>query len=414
MKNKFLYLLLLIFLSCGLQAKKLSKTDMSEIYSEFQFTQFDKSVFHKSEQFSTIYLNIRLQDFFYKQTKVEVYQAKFKVAYELYESYDSKSPIDTSSQFFSDTLFYGEEMDMIVDFDVPAIFPGNYVLKIKLFDIYQPENSTFSIVNINKSSKLSAQNFLLTDQNDFPLFENFIPNGDYFKVHCTDTLITHMSMRYYSQTFPLAKPVFTVEKNKSYKFEPDSVYTVSFSSGISDILKLPYHGIYHLQADINKPEGLTLFQFDDGFPEVNSPALAVAPLRYLTTENEFKRLLSYQDYKIAVDSFWLERASQQPQRARNMIKRYYSRVQLVNKLFTSFREGWKTDRGLVYILYGAPSEVYRAEGEEEWVYGELGNPMSIKFYFDEVKNPFTGNEFELERSPNYKTSWMIAIENWRR
>ena len=173
-------------------------------------------------------------------------------------------------------------------------------------------------------------------------------------------------------------------------------------------------GIYHLQADMNEADGLTLFQFDEGFPEVSSPALAVAPLRYLTTENEFKRLLSYQDYKVAVDSFWLERASQQPQRAKNMIKRYYSRVQLVNNLFTSFREGWKTDRGLVYILYGAPTEVYREDGEEEWVYGERGNPMSIRFFFDEVKNPFTENELELERSPMYKTSWMIAIENWRR
>jgi len=40
--------------------------------------------------------------------------------------------------------------------------------------------------------------------------------------------------------------------------------------------------------------------------------------------------------------------------------------------------------------------------------------MSIRFFFDEVVNPFTDNELELERSPNYKTSWMIAVENWRR
>ncbi len=39
-------------------------------------------------------------------------------------------------------------------------------------------------------------------------------------------------------------------------------------------------GIYHLQADINEPEGLTLFHFDEGFPEVNSPRFGVAPLRY--------------------------------------------------------------------------------------------------------------------------------------
>jgi len=414
MRNKLLYILLLVFLSSSLQAKKLSKTDISNMYSEFQFTQFDVRVYHHSEEKSTVYLNVRLQDFFYKRTPLEVFEAKYKVAYELYESYDAKSPIDTASVTFSDSLFHGEEMHMIVDFDVPAFFPGNYVLKIILSDLYQPENSTYSFVHIQKMNKLTAQNYLVTDQDDFPQFGNYILKDNFFKIHSADTSLSEINIRYYSQTFPLAKPVFTVEKNKTYKFEPDSIFTIILSSGVSEILELPFMGIYHLQADMNEPDGLTLFRFDDGFPEVSSPALAVAPLRYLTTENEFRRLLSYKDYKVAVDSFWLERASQQPQRAKNMIKRYYSRVQLVNKLFTYFREGWKTDRGLVYILYGAPTEVYREEGEEEWVYGERSNPMSIRFFFDEVVNPFTDNELELERSPNYKTSWMIAVENWRR
>ena len=152
-------------------------------------------------------------------------------------------------------------------------------------------------------SKLSAQNYLVTDQDDFPQFGNYVLKDNFFKIHCADTSVSQMNIRYYTQTFPLAKPVFTVEKNKTYKFEPDSVFSISLTSGVSDILELPFMGIYHLQTDINEPEGLTLFRFDDGFPEVSSPALAVAPLRYLTTENEFKRLLSYQDYKIAVDSF---------------------------------------------------------------------------------------------------------------
>lgn len=415
MKYRTLYIFLFIILSGGLQAKKLSKIDLSDMYSEFQFTHFDYRVFHTSDQVTTVYMNVQLHDLFYKQTEVDIYNAKFKVSYELYENYEAKAPMDTASFIYSDSLYHGEEMEMIVDFDIQAAFPGNYILKILLSDLYQPENSVFTIGNIFKSEKLSAQNYLVTDQNDYPLFGNYVFNNSFVKIHCADTTVTQMNIRYYSQSFPLAKPVYTFEKSKTYKFEPDSVYTVSFSSGISDIIKLPYMGIYHLQTDVSLPEGLTLFHFDEGFPMVNSPASALAPLRYLSTESEFKRLLEYKDYKMAIDSFWLERASQQTQRAKNMIKRYYSRVELVNKLFSSFREGWKTDRGLIYIIYGAPTEVYRDKlGEEEWVYGERGNPMSIKFYFDEVENYFSDNELEVERSGIYKTSWMIAIENWRR
>jgi len=147
---------------------------------------------------------------------------------------------------------------------------------------------------------------------------------------------------------------------------------------------------------------------------VSVPAQALAPLRYLSTEQEFEKLLAYVDYKTAVDSFWLERSSFKPERAKNMIKRYYSRVQEVNRIFSSYQEGWKTDRGLIYIIYGPPSEVYRNDEEEEWVYGERGNPLSIRFYFYKVDNPFTDNDYTLERSPVYKSSWFIAIENWRR
>jgi len=180
------------------------------------------------------------------------------------------------------------------------------------------------------------------------------------------------------------------------------------------MLELPYAGIYHIQTDLGRPEGITLYRFDEGFPEVNIPAMALAPLRYLTTEKEFEKLLSYRDYKTAVDSFWLERASYSPVRAKNMIKKFYQRVVDVNLLFSSYQEGWKTDRGLLYIIYGPPSEVYRDDGEEEWIYGEKGNPMSIRFYFLQVENPFTGNDYSLQRSTIYKTSWYIAVENWRR
>ena len=83
-------------------------------------------------------------------------------------------------------------------------------------------------------------------------------------------------------------------------------------------------------------------------------------------------------------------------------------------LFSSYQEGWKTDRGLIYIIYGPPSEVYRKTGEEEWIYGERNNPLSIKFYFYNIENPFTLNDYSLNRQPTYKTSWYIAIENWRR
>lgn len=100
MKYKILYIILFVFIALGTQAKKLSKADFAGMYSEFQYTRFDSRVYHSEEKFSTVYLNVQLQDFFYKQTALEVYQAKFKVFYELYENYEAKETIDTASFIF--------------------------------------------------------------------------------------------------------------------------------------------------------------------------------------------------------------------------------------------------------------------------------------------------------------------------
>ncbi|MCD4696882.1 MAG: GWxTD domain-containing protein [Bacteroidales bacterium] len=414
MKKPALISLLFIVVIGSTFAKKLSKINLANLYNEQQFTRVDNLVFHTSETVSTIYLNINLHDLHYVKSNDDSRFAKFKIQYELYESWDSKSPIDTASLVFTSQQEFEGDMKMIYEFDINAAFPGNYLLKYMFTDVLKPENTFTDFIEINKSSKNTSQNFFITGEDDYPVFGYHLPAGANFNLLHNNPRVDTLYIRYYNRQFPLAKPPFATEKEETYTFEPDSIYIIVLQEGKSELLTLPYHGIYHFQTDISKPDGLSLFQFNDGFPDIDTPALALAPLRYLTTRNEFEKLTNYPDYKVAVDSFWLERSSKQPTRAKNMIKRYYSRVQDANKLFTSYHEGWKTDRGLLYIIYGPPSEVYRKGEEEEWIYGERRNPLSIRFYFYNVENPFTLNDYQLSRSSTYKTSWNIAIENWRR
>lgn len=396
--------------------KKLHKQNLVSLYSENRFTSFDVVVFHQSDEFSTVFVNVNLSDLTYiKNTNTNSYAANFVVSYELFLNWDAKTPIDTGSFVYSDTQNYGIETEMIVDFDIAAKFPGDYVLKINLSDQNKiKENTVFKFVDISKSEKQSAQNFYVVDENGLPFFGKSVKKGQYLFLKHNIADSAELYVRYYSQALPIAKPPFSNEKAVTFNFEPDSIFMLTMKNGESPLLELPYYGIYHFQTDIMQVKGYTLFHFDDGFPEITNPVEAVLPLRYLTTEREYENLLNYYDYKVAVDSFWLQRASQQEKRAKNMITRYYSRVQDANYLFTSYLEGWKTDRGILYIIYGPPTEVYRKNGEEEWIYGERGNPLSLNFYFDKVENAFTDNDYRLQRSSMYKTSWYIAIESWRR
>ncbi len=412
MHNVFLAALCLI--AGTTQAQKLSRTDLASFYSEYNFTSPEPLVYHDSDDTSRVFINISLHHFVYAPVGSGSREARFRVTHKLYPSYNSKNPLEHGSRTYSDTLFGGEEMDMAIEVRVGAAFPGTYVLYLEIEDLNRRGNIVRQVVDIQKVNRYTSQNFYLTDDESYPHFGRFIRQESYFRIRYRNPETEQLHIRYYNREFPIARPPFAMDRNVTYSFEPDSIYTIPLEDGLSELLELPYPGIYHVQADLSRPDGLTLFRFDEGFPEVNIPAMALAPLRYLTTEQEFEHLLEYRDYKAAVDSFWLERASYDPDRAKNMIRKFYQRVVDVNYLFSSYQEGWKTDRGLIYIIYGPPSEVYRRDEEEEWIYGERGNPMSIRFYFLRMENPFTNNDFSLQRSPIYKTSWFVAVENWRR
>ncbi len=418
LKLIFIFSLIVLFqgISIPVNAGKLAKINLSFLYSGNGFTNPDWIAYHITDEQTRIFGNIHLEDFTYRYAwnNDGTSKARFRIEYELLDSYESKEILDSSTVVFTDSLYFGREMNMIIHFDVGAYFPGNYILKIWLTDLNAPENHITNFVPVYKENHLTAQNFLVRDEQGFPVFDTYINESENFKLQYNDTSLHLLNIRYYDREFPLAKLPFAIDRRETYTFKPDSIYEISLTEGLTPLLSFPYKGIYFVQPELNEPYGLALFFFGDDFPEVNTADMALEPLRYLTTEFEFAELEAYKDHKYAIDSFWLDRASYNPERAKKMIKRFYSRVQDCNHMFTSYQEGWKTDRGLIYIVYGPPSEVYRKIDEEEWIYGERGNPLSIRFFFDKVENPFTENDFSLQRSPVYKTSWYIAIENWRR
>lgn len=400
----------------GSGKKKLYRTNVKAMYNEENPNSFEAVIYHETNEHSRVYVEINLKALTYLKHKYkDKHLARFGLRYDLYANYESKEILDSAAYFYTDTANFSLEANMVVDFSIRAAFPGEYVLKLTLTDYNRLENgTTFRFYKVSKLDKFSAQNFLIQDDSDIPVFKKNLNDEEFFKVRYNQKVPGQLFVRYYNRTLPIAKTPFSVEKNFTFSFRADSLYNVSLVNGETVFLRLPFKGIYHIQTDTAQTEGITLFHFDDGFPDIETPLQAILPLRYLTTQKEYDALLSYPDHKIAIDSFWLVRASNKPERAKNMIAKYYQRVTLANRLFTSYQEGWKTDRGIIYIIYGPPTEVYRKTGQEQWIYGERGNPLTINFYFDEVENPFTFNDYSLQRSVEYKSGWYIAVENWRR
>ena len=77
--------------------------------------------------------------------------------------------------------------------------------------------------------------------------------------------------------------------------------------------------------------------------------------------------------------FWKQK-DPNPNTPRNeKMEEYYARVEYANKHFAHYTVGWRTDMGMVYIMFGAPNNVDRhpfdrdAKPYEIWSYYELNH-----------------------------------------
>ena len=122
--------------------------------------------------------------------------------------------------------------------------------------------------------------------------------------------------------------------------------------------------------------------------------------------------MNAENKKAELDAFWLE-VGGSPERARGLIRAFYNRVQDANRAFTSYMEGWKTDRGMIYLVMGQPISIYRDAETEQWTYSGLVGFPDILFIFRKMNNPFSNNDYALIRQPVYENVWYLAVDHWR-
>jgi GWxTD domain-containing protein len=116
--------------------------------------------------------------------------------------------------------------------------------------------------------------------------------------------------------------------------------------------------------------------------------------------------------KEAVENFWIKNTGNKD-KEKSALLAYYNRVEKANLYFTSYVDGWRTERGIVYLIFGAPNSIFKQSESETWLYGEEGNYRSTSFTFIKVLNPFTDNDYQLNRSEIYKEEWYRFVDTWR-
>lgn len=409
-----LVFLLMAFGCSGPQ--KLSTSNLAYLYQNTQNAlYFEAGVFHNNAVSSEIQFGLPSDQLLYtkKQSGGE-FTAQVNIHYQVFHSFDDKVIVDSATVTVIDTN--NEQLSKMIYGAIPLKipYPGKYVVKLVVKDLNR-NSATQKLILIDKTSFTTPECFRIEKADDrLPVIQPYFVDSTLLRIVYEFQDIEYVYVKHYNRSFELPPPPFSSTPRKAFDYTPDSTFSLTLSdSGVAELLS-PSEGFYLVSTIPSAKTGKTLFHFSKGFPKIKSAEDLIEPLRYICSNKEYEQLTTAENPKKAVDQYWLSIASGSTELAKVLIKNYYHHVEESNQLFTSYLPGWKTDRGMIYIVFGSPDALYKDEYTETWVYGEENSPLSLTFNFIKVDNPFSNNDFRLTRSPMLKNPWYGAVEKWRR
>lgn len=273
--------------------------------------------------------------------------------------------------------------------DIP---PGDYDLHLKLTDettgntfrsrrkIKIPDlNSVFSATEINlytPDNSISTE--IIVGEN-----RSTVKFNQELRTHLETVVFDHNSISVLSELFYIEDEARTEVKTQQFDLP-----VIDSLAIIEEVLERKYlkEGDYLLIYTISVAEQKVEVKKNFSVIWYKKPIylydleLAVRPLAHILSEEEMDHIesISDSDLKKWFDDFW-KKKDPEPEIPYNEIqKEFYTRVlQADRKYSEEYTDGWATDRGKAFILYGQPERI------EEYHYLTNTKPYEI-WYFDSL------------------------------
>lgn len=360
-----------------------------------------------------IYYRLHTRDLLYKGTGGGgPYHARIVMGYEAYKAPGAKQLMDSASTFVKDQAASPDEDKALVG-SMPLRLQGDspFYIQVTAHDLNRDAHSTV-MLRVERGIAATAQAFVPLGPNNLPLFDDHVDAATPLTIETRSLAGALLYVDHYPAIDVLPAPVFTNAPPPVPGVAPDSSFTLRVGADGSFPFTTGASGYYHFRPDTATDEGYTLFIHQPNYPVIHTTDGMLPPLRYITSSKEWEGISTAPDPRQAMERFWTDAAGTRD-RAREAIAAYYGRVESANRHFTSYTEGWKTDRGLVHIIFGTPTSIRKDADQETWVYGDETNLMSLSFIFRRRKEPFSDNDMVLQRDPLLKSAWYRNVESWR-
>ncbi|MDW7693761.1 GWxTD domain-containing protein [Flammeovirgaceae bacterium SG7u.111] len=309
----------------------------------------------------------------------------------------SEGPLDLEQakvQKVNNTFYCFFQLGSVVDDDVS--------LKIIVTD-EKTDKSVSQAVPLEKPG--SPVEFFLSNLTD--RFKNYSVEGDTIIFMANSLGPVHV-IKFSQEFMPAAPPMGNNMPAGPATMQVDTVYSLTTNQPI--VLK--GEALYFAQSDTTTNKGIGFRVVPQGYPKFKKVEDIARSMIYISTDNEIQSIINGENKKAVLDNFWIN-AGGSVDVAKRLIKTYYNGVTYANQEFTSYKEGWKTDKGMIHIVFGKPAEINQFQGKEHWVYYIGKKRKRVTFEFIKRNNLFSDNHYELVRSPEYKKVWYEMVESWR-
>ncbi|HEY9117146.1 MAG TPA: GWxTD domain-containing protein, partial [Roseivirga sp.] len=389
---------LVLTYSASFAQTRMSSTELSFIYDQEHEFLIRYKTAAQGNQYK-VYINFMLNS---GNVKISDYQ----LSYDIRNSYIDEKPvanqvsIDTSHvvdlafrQYTYELSFEKEENEKLLVLDVHNLArESHFILDIPLLE-----------------GEIAPPAFLLYDVNkNIPYFSSYINKNEPIKLISpfNEELTYNISATEVNEMTALP-PFDETGSIQADKIPLDTVIQVSSN----EIFNFGQEGFYTISSPKYSDRPIKILVVDEYFPYFGNYEDLIQPLIYISTNEEFKEMSQAVEKRERFEEFVNNTVSANERIAKDFIKYYYGRIRKSARLFTEDRPGWKTDRGMIYQVYGDPLQVFRNDKTELWVF-PTNEGGRIRFIFDIVQEDGI-TKHKLIRGKRFRESWMQAVTQWR-
>ena len=280
------------------------------------------------------------------------------------------------------------------EFKIPS---GKYSITSELADIETRESKIkLKKIELDAKSKVEIYSMFIIDsldgfwglnQNELPLFNNIFPSQ-------SDFITFFVSGKIEPGNFNLDISITNAGRDKIWDNSIDiNSKKNSFVKRIllpKDVLSSGLRKMITVNISQNKFKDKKTLIFASKragiASSIGSMDQAIASMRYILQDKEWKEFkkANKDDRELIFLDYWSKKDPTPKTKENELQNEYFKRVEFANANFKGYKEGWDSQMGMIYILFGRPDDVEEYNDPIGRYYQQRWHYYKVNKFFDFV------------------------------